>query len=818
MLSFTRITLITLLFSIHLSAIAQERGNVDRIYGKVVDVKTKQPVEFVPVSLHSMLKDSMIAGVLTTDNGYFSFTNIPYGMYLLRIHFIGYKERVQKVQVSPQNLDLGDIKIEPDATLLNEVQISSDKPVMSMSIDKKIYNVDKDLSVKGGTGLDALKNIPSVSVDVDGSVTLRNNNVQIYVDGKQTTLTLQQIPADQIDRIEVITNPSAKFDAGTSGGILNVVMKRNVKPGYNGSIIAGIGTNERYTTTALLNLKQQRFNLSGTYSYNTENNNVKGYTLRDNISNPIPVAYFNQHNLTDLKRTMNTAKLSLDYYINNRNTISFSENYTTSLYATLDSQKFESDAADKSIYAYGTRINNSNNKFNNYTSQVSYKKTFPKAEKEWTTDANYSYGQPGGGYLYTTNNTIIGTTLPGPTLQQNNINGSNQQFIFQSDFSNPINDSTKIEVGIKSTYLQNHNMNTTSDYSYVSNNYISDTTLSNDYLTKSIVNAAYINYIKRIKKITVQGGLRFEQSYYSGSLLNKSNETFGYSYPSSSSTILKSLFPAIYLSKKINSKNEFQVNFTRKINRPNFIQLLPVIIFADQFNLRKGNPALQPEFANKAEINYNFITPNFNYLTSIYGQYVENSILYVSYPSSTNANILINTYRNGKGTFTYGWENIAKLTLLKFINVTGTFTPYYSIITYSSIDGTLLKKDGYSFISKLVVSLKLPKDFSFQANGTYEAPKPLAQGETTNLYYFDLALNKSIKQRLFLNLILSDVLNSKQRGNNFYTPDYTQQLMGRREARYLKFTVTWTFGKTDIASKKKNKTKAGGDNSEMQEF
>jgi outer membrane receptor protein involved in Fe transport len=811
--------LILLLSFLNLVTIAQEKGNTERIYGRVLDSKTNEPQEFVSVSLHVMPKDSIVAGMLTLSNGDFSFANIPFGMYMLHVRFIGYKETVQKVLVTPNsNKDLGNIALEPDATVLKEVQITADKPTMSMSIDKKVYNVDKDLSVKGGTGLDAVKNIPSVSVDADGSVTLRNNNVQVYIDGKQSQLTLQQIPADQIDRIEVITNPSAKYDAGTSGGILNVVLKRNTKPGYNGSIIAVIGTNERYTTTAMLNVKQQRFNVSGTYSFNTENNDVKGYTIRENITYSVPVKYFEQHNLTDMKRTFQMAKLSLDYYINNRNTVSFSESVLGNVYSSIDNQTTVSSAADRSIYSNGNRVNNSTNQFNNSTSQISYKKTFPKAEKEWTTDANYSYGNPSGGYLYTTNTTIFGSAASPANLQKNNVNGNNQQFILQSDFTNPINDSTKIEFGIKSTYQQNRNVNQTSFYSYTDNSYVSDTALSNDYLTKSIVNAAYINYIRRIKKITVQGGLRFEQSYYSGALLNKSNQNFGYSYPSSPSTIAKSIFPAIYISKKLNAKNELQLNFTRKINRPNFIQLLPVILFADQYNLRKGNPNLQPEFANKAELNYNYITPKFNFLTSLYGQYTENPILFVSAPSSTDPNVLLNTYKNGKGTFSYGLENIARITMLKFINVTATFTPYYSVVTYSSNNGTLLKNDAYSFISKLVVSCKLPKDFTFQANGTYEAPKPLAQGTTTNLYFFDLSLNKSIKQRLFFNLILSDVLNSKQRGNNFYTPDYNQQLMGRREARFLKLTVTWTFGKTDMVSKKKSKTKSGGDNSEMQDF
>ncbi len=332
--------------------------------------------------------------------------------------------------------------------------------------------------------------------------------------------------------------------------------------------------------------------------------------------------------------------------------------------------------------------------------------------------------------------------------------------------------------------------------------YLYDTVFSNDYLINDLVNAAYINYTTRVKKINVQGGLRFEQSYYQGKVLNKFNQDFGYTYPSSASTILKSIFPAFYFSRKINTKNEIQLNFTRKINRPNFFQMLPIVMAADNFNYRTGNPKLQPEFINKAEINYNYIKPNINFLTSLYGQYTDNSIVYVSYPSSTNANLIINTFRNGKSSYSYGWENILRITLMKNLTITGTVTPYHIQINYTSNSGESLQASGYSVNTKLVVSYKLPKDFTIQTNGTYEAPKPLAQGKTTDLYFFDISMNKSIKQRFFLNLTLSDVLNSKQRGSNYFTPDYIQHLINRREARYLKFTVTWMFGKPDTSKKK----------------
>ncbi len=796
--------------------------SIGRIYGKVIDSKTKQAVEFASVALFNQ-KDSAIAGALTRPNGDFSLDNLPFGMFTLRIRFIGYKAYEQKVMINPQNIekDLGDIKIEPDAAVLKEIEVSSEKATMTMSIDRKVYNVDKDLSVTGGTGLDALKNIPSVNVDADGAVTLRNSSVQIFIDGRPTTLTMEQIPADQIDRIEVITNPSVKFDANTTGGILNVVLKKNSKPGYNGMIQAGVGTNDRYNAMANINIKEQPFNFSLTYSFNTGRNVNNGFTTRTNITNPAPVKYFDQKNLTYMTHGMNMARASVDYYINNRSTITVGGNFTKGLHKTADFQNFTSLDSNYAFVSGGGRLNENNGYFDNYTGQITYRKTFPKPQKELTVDASYNYGKTTGGYLFTTYNSLPGFTEPGPEIEKNDADGNSHLGTFQVDFANPLNDSSKIEFGIKSTYKQSRNTNITSDFSYTFNDYIYDSVLSNDYLIDDLVNAAYVNYMTRVRKINIQAGLRFEQSYYKGSVLNKPNQDFYYNYPSKSSDIFKSIFPGLYFSRKIGEANEVQLNFSRKINRPNFFQMMPFVMFADRYNYRIGNPSLAPEFVNMAELNYNFVKKNINFLTSVYGKYTEDVITNVAYQSPTDPTVLVNTFMNGDNSYSYGWENTLKLTLLKNLNITGNISAYYLNINYSTGTGATLNNDGYSWEGKMTVAYKFPLDITFQANGGYDAPKPLAQGRTLEMYYMDLSLNKSFKQRLTFGLSLNDVFNSKRRGSHYDTPDYIQDLSRRRESRFLKFNVTWMFGKMDASVfKRKNQNKKGqsGESSEGMDF
>lgn len=201
---------------------------ISRIYGKVVDSDTRKPVEFATVTLFALRKDSIIGGALVQQNGDFNLEKLPFGKYRLKINFIGYKTLEQTVEITPQKMeqDLGNFSLKIDAALLSTVEVEAEKATVIMSIDRKVYNVDKDISARGGTGLDVMKNLPGVSVDAEGNVNLRNGSPTVFIDGRPSTITLEQIPSDQIERVEIITNPSAKFDASTTGGILNVVLKR----------------------------------------------------------------------------------------------------------------------------------------------------------------------------------------------------------------------------------------------------------------------------------------------------------------------------------------------------------------------------------------------------------------------------------------------------------------------------------------------------------------------------------------------------------------------------------------------------------------
>lgn len=814
--------LTVLLFSPSFSQKPQQQGDrkppaIGKVYGRVLDSKLKQPVEFASVAAYSLKGDSIISGTLVKQNGDFSLEKLPLISLKIKVSFLGYKTWEQTVALNMQNSeqDLGNLKLELDAKVLNEVVIGEEKNTVTMNIDRKIYNVDKDISTRGGTASDIMKNIPSVSVDADGNATLRNNNTEVYVDGRPTTLTLDQIPADQVERVEVITNASVKFDASTSGGILNIVMKKDRKPGYNGSVSAGAGTNNRYNATGNINIRQSPVGFSASYSYNTARNFNNGYTYRTGLYNENVTGYFNQDNVNDETGTNHSGRLGLDIDLNNRSMLSLSGNFSYRLNDSNDEQTFNYQSPEKIITSSGRRNNVQVNDHYNATAALFFKHNFPKKGKELTADLSYNYSYSTRDFVFVTHAfDHLQNLLPNnPEVQRNDGFSESHQYILQIDYANPISEKAKIEAGLRSFYKPYRSRNFTEYYNYENAAYEKDTNLSNQYYIDDLINAAYINYIGKIFwDIRFQAGFRFEQSYYKGQLTDR-NQEFYYSYPSDASTILKSIFPGIYFTKEIAKNQDIQLNFSRKLSRPRFWQLNPFIMGADRQNYRIGNPELTPEFTNMGELNYSPWNEKFNLLSSLYFKITENPITSVALPSAADSSVLVNTFINGKSSFSFGWDNSLKLTLVKSLEITLNGNIFYTEIR--SFDG-LMQNNGINWDARANISYRLPANFTLQLNGRYESPRVILQGTTIPRYSLDVSLNKKIKQKWTFNLIFNDVFNTMRWGTFYDTPFYTQENSRRRETRFLRFTLTYNFGEQETSLFKKRQQKRPATGSEME--
>src|SRR5436190_2282022 len=301
-----------------------------KVYGRVMDAATSKGAEFATVTIYRAGGDSVVGGDLVRSNGDFAVEKLPMGPLRVVVSFIGHdqQERPATLTRDRPELDLGNLTITAStAAQLPEAEVVGERQSMVMHVDRRVFNVEKDLSTQGGTGVDVMKNVPGLSVDVDGNVQMRGATPQILIDGRPTSMALDQIPAEEIERVEVITNPSVAFDASSTGGIINVILKKSTKPGYSGQVQGGVGTNDRYQAGLNLNVKEGRWGFNMSYNYNTGRNVTNGNTQRTDLTGVEHTGYFEQNTTSNSGRSMHGGRLGVDWQLTNRSTLTVAENF-----------------------------------------------------------------------------------------------------------------------------------------------------------------------------------------------------------------------------------------------------------------------------------------------------------------------------------------------------------------------------------------------------------------------------------------------------------------------------------------------------------
>src|SRR5690606_35265432 len=395
---------------------------------------------------------------------------------------------------------------------------------------------------------------------------------QIFVDGQPTILTLDQIPADKIERVELITNPSAKFDASSSGGIINVALKKNKRLGLNGLVTLAGGTPKIFTGNLNLNLREGKFNFFLTGGYNQSGGESKGETKRTNKSNGVVDDFFNQVTVNDRLRRFSSVRFGFDYFIDNRNTITLTQGLVRGRFSNEETQNQEYLDASGTPQYFGYRFADGRSSFNRNSSSFNYKHSFPQQGKELTAEVRYNYGDR------SERSGILNTfTLPGggqsrpDAIVRNEGSSDQDQVTIQIDYANPRSEDSKFETGVRSYH---NKFSSVFNAFAVDNGSETKLSLSNNYEYKEMVNAVYATYSGKNKSFSYQVGLRAEHSKFDG-LLVDSLLKFGYEYPARLRNIWDALFPSASIAKEINEDQEMQLNYTRRIRRPNFWQLNP---------------------------------------------------------------------------------------------------------------------------------------------------------------------------------------------------------------------------------------------------
>lgn len=847
--------------------------NAGHIYGKVVDAKSNRGIDGASLQLSGNRFDSAtkklipytIRAGITQPNGDFDFDQIPVmGKLTLRISAIGYLETSQTIDFGfgggrgaarpnangtgeggMQNLmsmidrDLGNIKLTPTEGTLENVTVTTTRQLFEMGVDRKVFNVDRNLISQGQTATEVMKQIPSLSVDIDGNVTMRNATPQLFIDGRPTTLTLDQIPADIIDRVELLTNPSARFDAsGGNAGILNIVLKKNKRVGYNGGIRYGIDSRGKMNTGGDINLRQGKINIFLNGMYNQRLSKSTSLTERQNFD--LRKTAFVQNSKGENEGTMAFIRGGMDYLIDNRNTITLSGNYNKGKFENIENQLIDSTVAGAAL-TDSRRTTNTNAEFRNWGSQLSFKHNFARTGHEWTADMNYNSSRNENVGDFLTQTYKPGTwAFEYPNLMQRSSgSGKSTNLVIQTDYDNPITENKKVEFGARVQIRDFENMNTQSFYNYALTQFVDISGLTNNYQYTDKIYAAYGTYGFKKKNWSVQLGLRVESSDYNGKLVGK-DSTFNVEFPIS-------LFPSAFVTKKLSDKEDIQFNYSRRINRPNFFQLMPFIDFSDPQNLNVGNAGLKPEFTNSFEVSYNNnYKRGANFLASVFMKYNTDLITRYQYigmsPLEPSDTVIYNTYANANQSMTYGIELTNRMPIVKNWDMTLNFNLFNSSIK-GSIQGQDLSQQQVSWFVKWNNQIKLPKSYSIQLSGDYYAKTVLpqeggrggrggggggggifmgggtqvtAQGYIRPRYSFDIAIRKEWQIKggntISANLSMNDFLRTQKFGTHSESAFFIQDTERRRDPQVLRLNLQWRFGKFDanLFKRKNNRTEDDG--------
>jgi outer membrane receptor protein involved in Fe transport len=845
------------------AGMGSQNMNIGHFYGKIVDGKTAKGIDGASVQLignkfdtvTKKMKQVIYNTQITKSIGDFSFENLPiFGNFQIKVSTLGYKPLTMTVSFGVKmpppggnfqqmmgmvDKDLGNIKLMEDSSTLAAVTVTStSKPLLELGIDRKIFTVDKNLTSTGQTAAEVMKNIPSLNVDIDGNVTLRNATPTLFIDGRPTTLTLDQIPADIIDKVELITNPSAKFDAsGGTAGILNIVLKKNKKIGYNGGLRTGVDSRGRINLGGDINIRQNKLNLGLSGNLNQFKSISDGKTERDNLlTTPSSV------NNTTHSENLGEFKFfrgSLDYFLDNRNTLTLTANFNRGKFETEQTQRV--DSIVKGFFTVYNQIDNTSNRtFENLGTQLSFKHNFEKSGHNISADFNYNSSNSSGSSNITTQTyTSAGAIKGNPLMQLNNSSGNNQNYTFQTDYENPISDDKKLEAGFRAAIRDNSSINDQYRYNYATGKYELVPSISSRYKFHDEVWAAYTTFSFKSGKWSYLLGLRAESSNYLGTLLNaKGNDSLNFkvTYPIS-------LFPSVFSTYKINDKQDLQLNYTRKINRPNFFQLMPFPDYSDPQNINIGNAGLKPEFTNSFEISYsNAYKKNANFLASLYFKHTTDLITRYVY-RDVNAltpgdSAYFSTYINANYSFAYGLELTNKMPINKWWDLTLNVNIFNSSIN-ASVPGEELSNSLVSWFGKMNNTFKLSKSWSIQLSGDYQAksvippssggggrggggggggmmwgggPQSTSQGYNLPRYAVDLAIRKDWTWKNgktgSLTLSMNDIFRTQLSQSYSESAFFTQTTERRRDPQVLRMNFSYRFGKFDASLFKRKNTKA----------
>lgn len=770
-----------------------------KISGTLIDYNSHEPFSYVNVALYQQPANKLITGSLSDIDGKFELF-APAGQYVLTITFVGYKTVNQAVTLSEEkpHVRLGKIMLQEDAQLMKEVEVVGQKSAMQLDIDKKVFNVTDNIIAEGASATDILENIPSVEVDTEGNVSLRNNSsVEIWINGKPSGLSdtdkgqvLEMLPAETIEKVELITNPSAKYNPEGTVGIINIVMKESHKGGYFGSVSAGANYQEgnNYPGPNVgLNITYNQgkwdffINASGRHSLR----NRSSYSNRTEFEPGMDTTYLNQTNSSTNQHYNAFLRTGFTYRMDKQNEIGMS---AFGAYNHFDRQNllhYTTLNQDKETTGERNRTTNSTGNMAFYNAAVDYKHKFVADKEELTANLNYFGNFRDNGSDYHNWHNQAGAISQTTEYQQQHEWGHSASA--QVDYYNKFTANSKLEVGGKASvdYRDSKDQSFNQEHVEILDRY-------NPFLYIEQIYALYASYGNKFNWFGFQVGVRAEETITQANEIKRS---------------YFQAFPSAYLSFELPKENEIQVNYTRRINRPRGRRINNYIDRTDPTNISYGNPWLMPEFSNNVELNYLKTWEAHTLSAGLHYSFTENVIQRVS---KLNANgVMESTYENINYAHHAGIELIAKNRLFKnYLDLTTSLTGYYYCLgeneTYH-----IGRTENFSWNARINANVKIISNLSAQVTAYYQAPRLVAQGSVDHRYGLNAGIKASfLDKALSVNFTVNDILNSRMHSlNTTYSDNFYQESATTSVGRNYRLSISYNFGNM---RPKKNKSQQAG--------
>ena len=779
---------------------APSNQNKVKVTGRVLEKVTKQPLEYATISITAPNETKIIAGGITNPKGEFDLS-VPLGTYDIKVEFISFKATEIKGKNISADTNLGVINLSEDAAQLNEVVVRAEKSTVEIKLDKKVYNVGQDMMVKGGTVSDVLDNVPSVSVDTEGNVSLRgSDNIRILIDGRPSNAinvaeALRQLPADAIDKVEVITNPSARYDAEGGSGLINIILKKGKNQGFNGTFIASTGIPETYGLSANLNYKTAKLNYFTTAGYNYRTNEGGGKTNSE---------YFNEDGTTksfldedrDTKRTSDgfNGRAGVEWTITPTTFWTNAINYQKSSGSTRDLINYNNYDAAHAFTGSSFRLNNGDTGSEDVEFTSNLIKNFNDKGHKLTADLSISEDNDDS-------NSVITASSPNSNNTLNN--QVQRQVQLQADYVLPLGEGSQFEAGYKGSFGNLNN-----EYYVTDGAGVKDENLSNTLEYKENINAFYSQYGFKVNKFSYLFGLRWEDTNIQVNLLD--NNDFN-------TKKYNNLFPSAFVSYEISDQSNFTVSYSKRLTRPRGRFMNPATNYSSNINIFQGNPDLNPSLTDKYDIGYIKRWDKVTFNTSAYFEDTKNVFSFVRSPTGEEVNgvpvILSRPINLGKEQ-KFGFEFTLNYSPFKwwrlnsnfnFYNVKTTGENSYTDFTTGEVVVQNLDNQANSWFARISSKVTLPYKIDWQLSTMYNGEQKTAQGKNLGQFSMNTALSKDIlKDKGTIAFNISDIFNSRIMRS--YTNLENQTSYGEMQFRKRQFNLSFTYRFNKAKSEREKNT------------